>query len=240
MVLFLEKIWSLFVEKWPYLALAITAIAIIAWLTIKLYKYHLAILKTKETSVESKDRIDNLKCQTHEGNYNAVKKTLESVKNSLETLKDMNANISAWIMKFDNNMIDVFAKKQSPIMLTKMGKELLEMSFAKNTVDNNLDFFIKELEVLDLKTPFDIEEKALDIVLKNTGNEMFNDIKNFIYYSPEEIKFSNNEKAKISLQAIIKVMSIYIRDKYFEKYPEIQVNEEWQRDIDKLRSEDGK
>ena len=157
-------------SKWPYLALAIVAIVVIVYITIKTYKYHLSIKEAQKLSEESKNKIASLKCQTHDDNY-------KSVKESLETLKDMSSSIVTWIMKFDNDMIGTFAKKQSPIVLTNTGEELLEMSSGKKAIDNNLDLLIKELDALNLKTPFDVEEKSLDILLKCTGGDIIEEEK---------------------------------------------------------------
>ena len=188
-------------------------------------------------------KLESLECDLHESNYSSVKVILEKMESSVETIKDewlnfdsrkvansierlsiINHKICKWIVKNDNDMIDeldLYAQKHSPLTLTEIGRELLEKSFAKKAMDDNLDFFIKKLEEYEPKTPYDVEDNALGVVFFNTGNEIFNDIKNFLYYSPEEIEFSNGEKAKISLQIIIRLMSLYLRDKYFEKYPEM-------------------
>lgn len=56
---------------------------------------------------------------------------------------------------------------------------------------------------------------------------MFTDIKQFIYYSPDTIELldpaSNTNKAvKLSMQSIVKLMSIYLRDIYLSKHSDIQ------------------
>lgn len=56
---------------------------------------------------------------------------------------------------------------------------------------------------------------------------MFVEIKQYLYYSPEIIKIKDpqnqeEKEIKLSLQIIIRLMGLYLRDKYLEKYPDIK------------------
>ena len=91
----------------------------------------------------------------------------------------------------------------------------------------NIDFLMEELEKINPTTAYDVEEEALGFLLRNMGHEMFTDIKQFIYYSPDTIELldpaSNTNKAvKLSMQSIVKLMSIYLRDIYLSKHSDIQ------------------
>lgn len=99
--------------------------------------------------------------------------------------------------------------------------------FLKKAIDGNLDFLIKELEKISPKTAFDVEDQAYSVLFKNMGHDLFNEVKNFIYYSPEIIEVTNpcdgnKSQVKISLQTLIRLMGIYLRDKYLEKHTEIK------------------
>ena len=59
-------------------------------------------------------------------------------------------------MKFDNDMIDKLAKKASPLKMTPLGEVLFEKSSAKKTIDNNIDFLIKELEDINPQTAYEV------------------------------------------------------------------------------------
>ena len=131
------------------------------------------------------------------------------------------------LMKFDNDMIDKLAKKASPLKMTPLGNVLFVKSSAKKTIDDNIDFLMEELEKINPTTAYDVEEEALGFLLRNMGHEMFTDIKQFIYYSPDTIELldpaSNTNKAvKLSMQSIVKLMSIYLRDIYLSKHSDIQ------------------
>jgi hypothetical protein len=121
-------------------------------------------------------------------------------------------------MKQDNNMIGPLSGKISPRALTEAGKGLLEMSYGQVIIDSNLDFFINKIKELNPKTAYDVEELSMRVLISNTGESIFNCIKDFIYYAPGEIEIAGY-KIKIELNAVILVMSLYLRDKYLKKYP---------------------
>lgn len=74
-------------------------------------------------------------------------------------------------------MIDALAEKHSPLKLTDLGESFLIDSLGKKTIDDNTEFFIGEMFKHDLKTNYDVEDKALEVLLKNTGHDSFHDIR---------------------------------------------------------------
>jgi hypothetical protein len=97
---------------------------------------------------------------------------------------------------------------------------LLKETCAQKTIDENLNFFTSEIEKQTPKTAYDVEERSLNVLLENTGREIFNRIKNYVYFNPEEMEFAG-QKSKINFYVVLRVMSVYLRDKYFEKHPEL-------------------
>jgi hypothetical protein len=117
-------------------------------------------------------------------------------------------------------MISSLSAKLSPRLLTEPGKGLLNRSKGKECIDNNLAFFISKIDERNPPTPFDVEAIAHDVILKNTRESMFNDIKNYVYYAPEKETVEGVE-VDISLPLITFVMGIYLRDKYLDRHPEL-------------------
>jgi hypothetical protein len=202
----IETILSFFSEYYPQLGIALI-VGFIAW---RLSKYHSSIEETKK-------KVDNLPCEKNGKDL----LDLKGMKDTVVSTNDAVIEISNWIMRRDSKMIGAFAKKHSPMVLVPAGEELLEVSCGKNTIDNNLDFFINLIDECNPQIAYDVEETAYKVIFKNTANSIFNCIKDYIYYSPEEIEL-NGEMKKISLSSIIFVMSIYLRDKYLEIHPEIE------------------
>lgn len=191
--------------------------AIIA--TWRVSKYHTKL-------EEIKDKVEKLPCDKHKDDIRDSGQRYNELQRIVSSTNDMVVEINKWLMKFDNDMIDKLAKKASPLKMTPLGEVLFEKSSAKKTIDNNIDFLIKELEDINPQTAYDVEEEALSYLLRNMGNEIFTDIKQFLYYSPDTIQLKDpvsgeDKDVRLSMQSIIKLMSIYLRDLYLKKHPNI-------------------
>lgn len=196
---------------------AVILIAIIATWIIS--KYHSKLEDTR-------NKVDKLPCEKHKDDIRNSDQKYNEMQRIVTSTNDMVVEINKWLMKFDNDMIDKLAKKASPLKMTPLGEVLFEQSFAKKAIDNNADFLIKEMESINPQTAYDVEEEALSYLLRNMGNDMFTDIKKFLYYSPDTIKLKDpiseeDKDIKLSIQSIIKLMSIYLRDLYLKKHSNI-------------------
>ena len=207
----MDSIISYLLTHAPWVVLILLAI----WGTWKVSKYH--------SSVEDyKKKVDKLPCESHSSSL----RDLSDIKNVVSSTNDIVTELSKWVMHTDNSMIDILAPKHSPRIMTELGKKLFEISKAKSTIDSNKDFFITEIEKTAPKTAFDVEDNALEVLLKNLSNDIFQDIKNYIYNEPEVIslKTNNNDtvRIRISLTIILRLMAIELRDIYLNKHPELQ------------------
>jgi hypothetical protein len=150
---------------------------------------------------------------------------IQSVKDYIRSNDERMNEMSAWIMKTDTSMIDTF-KRYSPLSMTPAGKILFEQMPARKLVDDNLEYLIKEIEERDPATPYDVEEIALRVMIRNINHPMYNELKNFIYYSPETISIKDPEtnkekKMTINMNVAMRLMSIYLRDLYLEAHAEL-------------------
>lgn len=207
---------SYLLNNFPWLAF----ISISIYVTWKISKYHALLESTR-------DKVKELPCEKHKEDIKKSDTRYDNLQKIVSSTNDMVVEINKWLMKFDNDMIDKLAKKSSPLKMTPVGKILFRNSYGKQTIDNNIDFLLEELEKINPKTAYDVEEESLGFLLKNVGHEMFDEIKKFIYYSPDTITIQDPEtqednEVKISLQYIVKLMSIYLRDIYLSKHPDIQ------------------
>ncbi len=94
-------------------------------------------------SVQHKNRMETLQ-QEHE-NLPCIKDNLfiDTVKESVKISRSNNEilqDIGKWIMKFDLDMIDTLSRKFSPRKMTPVGKLFYEESYAKQVLENNIDF----------------------------------------------------------------------------------------------------
>lgn len=187
-------------------------------ITIKIQK----LIEKTDKVPEIQSKIDNLPCNEHDTE-------LVSAKNKLAELDNSYCDIKWWIAKLDPEMIPVFLPKRSPRYISEAGNALLDKTCGRETIDENIDFFISEVEKYKPQTAYDVEEISLKIVLENSNKEIFNCIKNYVYFQPEVMEFAGI-KAKYDLFVIIRVMSVYLRDKYLEKYPELLEDIEFEED----------
>ena len=196
----------------PWLA-AIVITAIVFW---KLSKYHAKLEDTQ-------NKVNNLPCDSHKESLRDSEERYNRLFNSVQSTNDMVLEINKWIMKFDSSMIDKLAKKASPLKMTSLGTELFNISGAKEVIDDNKEFWIEEIRKTNPNTAYDVESESINVLFRNIGSPYFDKVKKFIYYSadPLEIKDPSSgemKKVKVSIQSLIQLMGIHLRDLYLERY----------------------
>ncbi|OAV72991.1 hypothetical protein Barb7_03017 [Bacteroidales bacterium Barb7] len=159
--------------------------------------------------------------------FKRLDRTVRSNNKMLSEMGKTVSDISAWIMKKDNLMVDTLRLKHSPYVLVPIGYVLLDESGATEALDSNMEYLIQELEEEKPKTPYDVERKAAEVLLHNSDHDMFVGIKHYLYYSPAKVTLTDpetGEKAEIepSMYMITQLMSIPLRDEYLERHPDIR------------------
>lgn len=169
--------------------------------------------------------------------------SVEDVKETVNSINEQLLEVSKWIMRKDPKAIDIFARKCSPRRMTKIGREVFSDSGAKQALEENLDFFLGLVADKKPQTPYDVEDAALDVVVGNMSNPLFNGIKNFVYYRPEEAEYKDEEgnvvTVKLEVPIILRLMGIELRDKYLERHPELEVKIPETKDVTESNSESG-
>lgn len=196
------------------------AIAIAAYAAWKISKYHTGLENTQ-------NKVNELPCNKHQENIQKSNNLYEELQKTVTSTNDMVLEISKWIMKFDNDMINNLAKKASPLKMTSIGKIVFEQSGAKKTIDENKDFLFDEINATHPNTASAVEEESFSVLMRNIGHNMFSGVKQYLYYSPEIIEVKNpdtgkNENIRLSMQSILRLMSIYLREEYLNTHPEIE------------------
>lgn len=206
----MDAIITWVLENWPLLGIVVI-VSIIVWFLSRYFK----------KLEESRKKVEALPCQEHKTSISE----LIGMRMTVDSINDQVTEISKWIMRVDDSMINPLAKKCSPRVMTQMGKTLFKISGAEKALAENSPLLIDEIEGQSPQTPYDVEDAALNTLLKNISHPMFNDIKNYIYYQPEFIVLQDengeNREVRISLISIVRLMSIQLRDMYLEKHPEV-------------------
>lgn len=202
-------------DNYPTLAIVVVIILITWGIASLFFKY-------KHRIEDAEKKVSNLPCDSH-------KKSIEehsSMKSTLDSINEKVSEISRWIMHFDDKMIDTLSQKCSPRIMTALGRDLFDISGAKVAIDTNLEFLISEVDKKEPKTPYDVEICSLDVLLDNIAHPLFDGIKNYVYYQPEEVELTDSDgtkkKVKISLMTIVRLMGLELRDKYLATHPAIK------------------
>ncbi len=153
-------------------------------------------------------------CETHTREIEAHDSDISALKCMLKSDTDMLIELSKWAMKADAGMIDRLARKGSPLKMTQAGMELYKASHADEALSKMRGFLLDEMAKSSPRTEYDIEETALDVLLRNVGREELDAVKRYIYYSPSEFATSRGEAVRFDLYSILKLMSIKLRDDY--------------------------
>lgn len=155
-----------------------------------------------------------LPCDSHGDAIKGHGSDIAELKSLSKMNNDMLVELSKWAMKADSSMIEKLARKSSPLKMTKAGEELYRASHADEALKRMKVALMAEMTDASPRTEYDVEQEALNALLRNIGREEFDPVKRFIYYSPGEFSTSDGESVKFDLYAIIKLMSIDLRDIY--------------------------
>lgn len=129
-------------------------------------------------------------------------------------------DISKWIMKMDATMIEQLAQKASPLKMTPAGEFLFTESHADKALDKLQMSLLNQIEECKPRTKYDVEQLSVELLLKSTGDEAFDEVKQFIYNSPDKFTFEGRE-IRFDIYAIIRLMSIRLRDIYIGIHDEV-------------------
>lgn len=93
-----------------------------------------------------------------------------------------------------------YSVRNSPIKLNDEGEELLAKSEADKYINDNLEELINEISDEDPKSPYDVQELSSEVLRNKRDSDDFIKFKDYAYENGIEV------------DAIIYVMSIYLRD----------------------------
>lgn len=208
-----EAIFSFFAENYPTLLWVIFG-AIVTWQLSKLYNRFKKI----------EDISGSLSCNAHQEELKEIKGNMVL----LNDIKESVRKIEEYIIRNDSQAIDYLLRKCSPYKITYLGDALLDRSGGRKCIDENIDFFVERIEKMNPLVALDVEQYSLSVLNSNLKLELFNDVKDFIYNAPDPINLidqdGNTKELSIRMEDVLMVMSIYLRDKFFEKHSEIDTS----------------
>lgn len=143
------------------------------------------------------------------------KKIDEEITPSLVKINSTSDRIARYLIMRDA-LDPIFFTSGSPIELNEFAIEILEISGAKNFVDSSLDFLCSRIKERNPKSALDIQQFAISVIFELVETEAFSKIKDFVYQNP---KYKGHD---IDIPVIINIATLYLRNEYFKKYPELK------------------
>jgi len=103
--------------------------------------------------------------------------------------------------------------------MTDVGESVLAYSGGKKCIDENLNYFIEQIDKTASPTLYDIKKTSIGAIMDSFNKDMVNDVKEFIYKTPDMITVDvggRPEQAKVTQNDIQMLMGVYLRDRYME------------------------
>ena len=173
------------------------------------------------------NRLNTLPCSSHadkhdkhEERLNNSESLLHKMEGQLELL--VNNSIMKSTEKIRSRSGHTFSAKHSPRVLNQNGEALLNECGGKEFLDKNMDIFIDKIRKMQPKTALDVENLAIAVMKAATIEDIFNPIKDWVYNAPiREVcnPDGSTSEIEVTLEDIVFVLSLPVRDKYLEQYP---------------------
>lgn len=136
-------------------------------------------------------------------------------------------NLVVYLKTKDGKMDTSLFRSFSPIQLTPLGNEILEVIGGKSFIDAHLNHLIADIDNFEIKTALDVQNASPIVINNYSSNTDFNSIKNYIFKSPS-YKVTTTEGdvfVNLDFNTIINIMGIYLRNKYLDLHPNLNPND---------------
>ncbi len=110
-------------------------------------------------------------------------------------------------------------KVSSPIQISHMGQEILDFYDVTAYLKKTEDAYVTKIEKINPQTALDIENEARQLLMEGMLKKEFNPVKDKLFNHPN---FKPNFLSiKMVVPVILELMTIYIRNHYIIKHPEL-------------------
>lgn len=170
---------------------------------------------------EMDKRTCDASCKSHDNDIHFLQDTMGTVKEDLIAIKSL-------LLIKHQDASSIFSMKNSPRQLNENGKRLFAEIHGNDFLKSNISFLFSKINELQPQTALDVENAAHIACTAYTDNEIFNELKNFVYNSPsfKMVDADGNEKLyDLTLSDVCFVLSLPLRDMYLQAHPEIITSE---------------
>lgn len=155
---------------------------------------------------------------------NKVERNIENLSTDMVMVKSDIAAIKTVLTQKYPKTRFIMAQKKSPYVLNETGQWVFNQVNGTQFLSNNKEFLFEKIDRMKPKTALDVENAARFACIGYTDNDIFNDIKLYVYNAPA-IKIKNKEGKEttydLSLDDVCYALSIPLRDMYLKEHPAI-------------------
>lgn len=134
-------------------------------------------------------------------------------------MKDMMAVKTLLMMKYKGTEV-VLSGKHSPRTLTEQGMKILHDMKGEEFLKKNKLALYSVIDRDKPKTAYDVENLCYFACASFVNDDMFNDIKTFLYNYPT-VPWSDGKQHEVNMDDACSVLSLPLRDMYLEDHPGI-------------------
>jgi hypothetical protein len=172
-------------------------------------------------------RIDE-RSGSHEAIFRAIQGTLKSheatfrsIDGKLERLTLAVENINAHLASTSRKFRPV-SLGRSPLQLSPLGEAILKDTGGDRYIDDNLSALLSRIEEKKYKSPLDVQNYTYMLLVEKSRDDGFVPIKDFVFQNPR-YRF-NNKTIDLDLDIVWQVMSLYLRNRFFEERTDLRLN----------------
>jgi hypothetical protein len=201
---------GLFSERWPELTFYAILIGVVAFAAVRVTTFYHTKIKAVADKVKDSD------CARHGMAINDFHDTTKLILHKIDFIERKIDFVEKALVAQKPEMLSAFSQTNSPRQLNERGSRLMSDSGSDRILDEHKDDLVLQIEDMRPDTAYDVEQHAYAVLIMNTSQQWFNPLKEFVFNTPVY------EDKSIDLGAICFVMSIRLRDYYFERHPEIE------------------
>lgn len=160
------------------------------------------------------------KVEDHCSKIQGINTDSVSVKDQLTKISNSIDKLFVFLNQQHQNFPTELFVSKSPIQLTEFGEKVLVTFEGQSYIDTNLKSLISLMEKENFKSALDVQNFAQSILFSQTQTDGFTPIKNFIFNNPNLVL--GESRIDLTLPLALNLMSIYLRNKYFDVYPDLK------------------
>ena len=195
----MDALVSFFIQRWPVFAIVLIAVI----LTVLFCKwYYGRFVPTERKADDGQQQLQKLPCQKHEAELSSIQGFLRA----------------RYPVAFEP-----YDQRKNPRSLNEEGERLFNDMGGAGFLETHGPRLLNRMAEQHPKTPLDVEYEAQDALFYFFKDDMFNELKRWVYYSPmRKMTIDGVEKDhEVTMEEVLFVLSLPLRDLYLELHPEI-------------------